>query len=121
MTPRKHRHADMIRAWLDDDSLIPQFNHTEHGWITTDHPAWSELDEYRFKPKMIAVGELELAMSEMEETATDLAELSLSPSFAEQLERIRLDMSVSPFLALTDEMCKWVILAYKRSLTEVKE
>lgn len=64
--------------------------------------------------------DLETAMFEMAETAAELADMSLPISFPEQLDRVRLDISVSPHIALTDEMCKWVILAYKRSLTESK-
>jgi len=58
--------------------------------------------------------DLEIAMAEIDETATDLADMSLSNGFQEQLERIRLDVAVSPYFHMTDEMCKWAILAYKR-------
>lgn len=67
--------------------------------------------------------DLEIAMAEMDETVTDLADMYLSMGFVKQLARIRLDIAVSPYIILTDEMCKWVILAYKRdvALTEVQE
>ena len=64
--------------------------------------------------------DIEIAMAEMAETAAELTDMSLPAGFAAQLDRVRLDMHVSPYITLTDNMCKWVILAYKRSLTESK-
>lgn len=59
--------------------------------------------------------DLEIALKEMQETVADMDAMRLSPEFEKQLDRIRLDMCASPHVALTENMCKWVILAYKRS------
>jgi hypothetical protein len=56
MTPRKHKHADMMRQWLDNDSLEVEYMDS-HGLWCANKPIWSEEIEYRFKPKMITVGE----------------------------------------------------------------
>lgn len=60
--------------------------------------------------------DLEAVLREMTETDDDIAGLELSPKFRDELSRIRQDLKVSPFVSLTDDMCKWVILAYLRSL-----
>ena len=60
-TPRKHKHADMIRRWLDDDSLMVEWKQSSHHWmlLKSNEITWDEDDEYRFKPKMIKCGDLE--------------------------------------------------------------
>ena len=57
--PRKHRHADMIRRWLDDDSLEVEMEVGENAWQKDKNPTWDEDYEFRFKPKMIRCGDLE--------------------------------------------------------------
>ena len=59
MTPRKHRHADMIRAWLDDDSLEVEHRNCDAWSNVPGNPIWSEQVEYRFKPRMIKCGDME--------------------------------------------------------------
>lgn len=59
--------------------------------------------------------DIEAVLREMTETEDDIAGLALSDKFRDDLSRIRLDLKVSPFVPFTDEMCKWVILAYLRS------
>lgn len=57
--PRKHRHSDMIRRWLDDDSLEVEWLTSLGKWESEPDPDWDEGTELRFKPKMIKCGELE--------------------------------------------------------------
>ena len=57
-TLRKHRHADLIRRWLDDDSLIIEILDGDE-WRYCGLPAWQENCKYRIKPKMTKCGELE--------------------------------------------------------------
>lgn len=59
--------------------------------------------------------DLEAVLREMTETEDDIAGLKLSPKFRDELSRIRQDLKVSPFVSLTDDMCKWVILACVRA------
>ena len=59
-TPRKHKHAELIKAWLDDDSLEVEWLDScgdWRNWREVRSPSWEEATEYRFKPKMITVGE----------------------------------------------------------------
>ena len=58
--PRKHRHAEMIRRWLDDDSLEVEMEVGENAWQKDKNPTWDEDYEFRFKPKMIKCGGMEL-------------------------------------------------------------
>ena len=62
------------------------------------------------------MNDLEAVLRDMTETEDDIAGLALSDKFREELSRIRQDLKVSPFVPLTDDMCKWVVLAYLRSL-----
>ena len=55
--PRKHRHAEMIRRWLDDDSLEVEWLTSLGKWESEPDPDWDEGTELRFRPKMITVGE----------------------------------------------------------------
>lgn len=57
-TPRKHRHAEMIKRWLDDDSLEVEIRNS-YGWSIDVFLAWDKNEEYRFKPKMIRCGDME--------------------------------------------------------------
>lgn len=62
--------------------------------------------------------DFETALQEMTETEESVADMALSDKFHREMSRIRLDLGVSPHLPLTDEMCKWVVLAYIRSASE---
>ena len=57
--PRKHRYADMIREWLNDDSLIVERQAGSGAWYEESTCFWYDKYEYRFKPKMIKCGDLE--------------------------------------------------------------
>lgn len=60
MKPRNHKHADMIRRWLDDASLCVQSRHPHcAAWQDVDKPEWFEGQEYRFKPRTIRIGDME--------------------------------------------------------------
>ncbi len=57
-----HRHANMIRRWLDDDSLEVEYRCPgDYDWrdISGGTPTWHPNMEYRFKPKMIKCGDME--------------------------------------------------------------
>lgn len=69
----------------------------------------------KFMAEEPIMGDLEAVLREITETEDDIADLALSDQFRDELSRIRLDLKVSPFVQLTDDMCKWVILAYLRS------
>jgi hypothetical protein len=58
---------------------------------------------------------IEETIIEMQETEEEIERIVLSQSFYDELARIRLDLGISPFVSLNDEMCKWVLLADKRS------
>jgi len=58
---------------------------------------------------------LSIAMREMEETKEAMLNAELTPEFLVELERVRLDLGVSPYVALTDEMIKWVMIALNRA------
>lgn len=57
---RNHRHADKIRQWLDDDSLIVERQSGAGDWYEDPTCRWYEDSEYRFRPKMIRCGRLEI-------------------------------------------------------------
>ena len=60
MTPRKHKHADMMRRWLDDASLEVEIrDFIRDKWGVDKVLTWREEYEYRFAPKMIKCGDLE--------------------------------------------------------------
>lgn len=61
---------------------------------------------------------IDTALREMTETEEAVANMLLSDSFFNELSRIRLDLGVSPHLPISNEMCKWVVLAYLRSSQE---
>ena len=47
-TPRKH--AELIKKWADDQSLVIQCRSNGQSWMITVFPDWSA-DEYRIKPE----------------------------------------------------------------------
>ena len=57
--PRKHKHADMLRRWLDDESLEVEWLTSLGKWESEPDPDWDEGTELRFKPKMIKCGDME--------------------------------------------------------------
>ena len=57
--PRKHRHADMMRRWLDDESLEVEWLTSLGKWVIDPDPDWDEGAELRFKSKMIKCGDME--------------------------------------------------------------
>ena len=60
VTPRKHRHAKLIKQWIEDDSLELECKDNGVGpWYVIRRPSWGEHNEYRFKPKMIRCGDIE--------------------------------------------------------------
>ena len=62
--------------------------------------------------------DIDTALREMTETEEEVADMLLSDSFFNELSRIRLDLGVSPHLPISNEMCKWIVLAYLRSSQE---
>ena len=59
-TPRKHKHAELIKQWLDDDSVEVECKDIgDDTWYSVGSPSWDEGTEYRIKPKMIRCGDLE--------------------------------------------------------------
>ena len=62
--------------------------------------------------------DIDTALREMTETEEEVADMLLSDSFFNELSRIRLDLKVSPHLPISNEMCKWIVLAYLRSSQE---
>ena len=62
--------------------------------------------------------DIDTALREMTETEESVEDMVLSDRFRNELSRIRLDLKVSPHLPISDEMCKWVVLAYLRSAHE---
>ena len=45
----RHKHADLIYAWAEDDSMRIQIKIFGE-WRKIDYPRWDEKDEYRIKP-----------------------------------------------------------------------
>lgn len=56
---RTHKHAEMIKAWLDDASLEVECRTEIGNWFYEPDPSWCENLQYRFKLKMIKCGEHE--------------------------------------------------------------
>jgi hypothetical protein len=47
-------HAELIKQWADDDSLVVQVKMgLMEDWFNTTNPAWLKEYEYRFKPKTV--------------------------------------------------------------------
>jgi len=63
----------------------------------------------------MAKDDFDIALCEMQETQDDVKNMVLTDQFKRELARVRLDLGVSPYVNLTDEMCKWVLLAQSRS------
>ena len=63
--------------------------------------------------------DIDTALREMTETEEAITDMVFSDRFRNELSRIRLDLGVSPYLPISDEMCKWVVLAYIRAADEV--
>jgi hypothetical protein len=49
--PRKH--AELIKQWADDDSLVIEVKSSTGDWLKTTSPWWSEDEKYRIKPEVI--------------------------------------------------------------------
>lgn len=54
-----HVHAEVIKAWADDTSLVVEFRRNERDdWSETDDPselAWLDIYQYRIKPQPKAI------------------------------------------------------------------
>jgi hypothetical protein len=61
------------------------------------------------------MNDLDIAMREMSDTEEAISNMQLPDNFHTELRRVRTDLAISPFVNLTENMCKWVILAYLRS------
>ena len=59
--------------------------------------------------------DLSIAMREMEETKEAMINTEITTDFLVELERVRLDLGVSPYVDLSDEMIKWVMIALNRA------
>ena len=59
--------------------------------------------------------DLDIAMREIEETKSEIAEMVLTPEFNKELDRIKLDLAISPHVNLTESMIKWILLANARA------
>ena len=44
----KHKHAELIKKWADGNEVEIK---TQNGWSYCPNPDWSEIAEYRIKPK----------------------------------------------------------------------
>lgn len=94
-----------------DCNKLPD-HHNQFGcawWIDHDVTEWNMIDEEDI---------ISLTLREMQETSDDVSELALPIGFGRELSRIREDLCVSPFVTITDDIKKWVILAYIRSKPE---
>lgn len=54
-TPRPRAHADLIKQWADDDSLVIEYRSpsTVTWRIASPKPPWNASSEYRIKPKTV--------------------------------------------------------------------
>ena len=59
--------------------------------------------------------DLSIAMREMEETKEAMINTEITPEFLVELKRVRLDLGVSPYVYLSDEMILWVMIALNRA------
>ena len=59
--------------------------------------------------------DLSIAMREMEETRESMQSTKITPEFLVELERVRLDLGVSPYVELSEDMIKWVMIAMNRT------
>ena len=51
---KPHKHAEVSKAWADGAD-IEYYSPTRLMWVFTPNPTWSELVNYRVKPKNIVV------------------------------------------------------------------
>lgn len=58
--------------------------------------------------------DLSIAMREIEETKEAMIKTEITLEFLLELERVRLDLGVSPYVSFTDDMIKWVMIAMNR-------
>ena len=47
-------HAELIKQWADDDSLVVQFKGRHGAWLDSSSPSWSNDYEYRFRPETVS-------------------------------------------------------------------
>ena len=47
-TPRKH--AELIKKWAEDESLVIQFKDKDGKWYDDTFPTWEDCYEFRVKP-----------------------------------------------------------------------
>ena len=59
--------------------------------------------------------DLSIAMREMEETRESMQSTKVTPEFLVELERVRLDLGVSSYVELSEDMIKWVMIALSRT------
>jgi hypothetical protein len=60
-----HIHAEVIKAWADNPSLIIEWRYNDQEWKLCDEvPLWNRLNEYRVKPEPPAKVYPETQMSE---------------------------------------------------------
>jgi hypothetical protein len=51
----KHIHADLIKKWVDDMTVVVQYQSMPDVWVDVE-PTWYPEYKYRIKPKMVSVG-----------------------------------------------------------------
>lgn len=59
--------------------------------------------------------DLSIAMREIEETKEEMQSTKITPEFLVELERVRLDLGVSSYVELSEDMIKWVMIALSRT------
>ena len=59
--------------------------------------------------------DLSIAMREIEETRESMQSTKITPEFLMELERVRLDLGVSSYVELSEDMIKWVMIAMNRT------
>lgn len=53
-TKKQHKHVELIKKWVDDQSLIVQHKDDYLGkWVDNPIPSWDERIEFRFKPEEV--------------------------------------------------------------------
>lgn len=84
MTPRNHKHAEMIRRWLDDDRLVVEVQHPySKAWTVDANPLWIKGHEYRFQLITIRIGEFDVPEPLRVEPASG-SEVFLATLFGEE-------------------------------------
>ncbi len=51
--PTPRRHAELIKKWADDDSLVIQFKDKDGKWYDDIFPTWEDCYNFRIKPETI--------------------------------------------------------------------